>query len=199
MFWYEDEIKSLERKRDAVSNQSGLVFYGSSSFRLWENLEKEFESFSAVNMGFGGSTLAACSWFFERIMTGMKPTGFIIYAGDNDLGDGRHPEEVFIFYQRLILQIRNLFGNIPIAFVSVKPSLSRWNIIKSIRYTNRIIKADITKRNDEIFFIDVFNEMVDDRGFPLRDIFEPEGLHLNENGYNIWKEVIGTHPFFSRL
>ncbi|MEO6149861.1 MAG: hypothetical protein ABIP28_06855 [Mucilaginibacter sp.] len=34
-------------------------------------------------------------------MEGFQPERLIFYAGDNDLGDGRHPEEVFIFSRNL--------------------------------------------------------------------------------------------------
>ncbi len=52
-----------------------------------------------INLGFGGSTLAACAWFFDPIVAPVShPQTLILYAGDNDLGDGRHPEEVLFFF-----------------------------------------------------------------------------------------------------
>ena len=190
MFWYEDEIKGLERKRDAMPDKSGLIFYGSSSFRLWKSLESDLSAYKAINLGFGGSTLSACSWFFERVMEGFKPTAIIIYAGDNDLGDGRHPEEVFIFFKQLLSQIRIKFGDIPVGFISVKPSFKRWNIINSISYTNKIIEAEIKKEKGKTFFINIHSKMADDAGFPKKDLFQSEGLHINEKGYAIWKKII---------
>lgn len=190
MFWYEEEIKGLEKKRDAMPDKSGLIFYGSSSFRLWKHLEAEFSAFKGINLGFGGSTLAACTWFFERVLNGFKPTGIIIYAGDNDLGDGRHPEEVFLFYKQLLSQIRIKFGNIPVGFMSVKPSFTRWNIINSINFTNKIIEEDIKKDTNNTFFIDIHTIMTSETGFPRKDLFQLEGLHINDKGYEIWKKII---------
>src|ERR1700761_6083780 len=99
MFWYEEDVKALENKSLALAANAETLFYGSSSIRLWVTLDKDFEGYQPVNLGFGGSTLAACVWFFERIMAPYHPKRLIIYAGDNDLGDGRHPGEVFIFFQ----------------------------------------------------------------------------------------------------
>jgi len=62
-------------------------------------LYKDFEEYMPINLGFGGSTLAACAWFFDPIVAPViHPQTLILYAGDNDLGDGRHPEEVLFFF-----------------------------------------------------------------------------------------------------
>ena len=114
----------------------------------------------------------------------------VLYAGDNDLGDGRHPEEVFIFFRELMVEIRKSFGNIPVAFISIKPSIKRFNIIEQIKYTNKIISAEIDKMNDATFFVNVYDQMLDSNKYPRRDLFEAEGLHINDKGYALWKIII---------
>lgn len=71
-----------------------IAFYGSSSIRLWATLASDFPGLSVVNLGFGGATLAACVYFFERLVLPCSPASLVLYAGDNDLGDGRRPEDV---------------------------------------------------------------------------------------------------------
>ena len=123
-------------------------------------------------------------------MEGLNPDIILIYAGDNDLGDGRHPEEVFIFFKQMVADVRKRFGDIPLLFVSIKPSIRRFNIIEQIRFTNKIISSEIDKMDDNVYFIDVFNKMLDSNRFPDRSLFQPEGLHLNEKGYALWKKII---------
>jgi hypothetical protein len=144
MVWYENEVQRLEKERAALTYDPKLLFYGSSSIRLWESLDADFDGYHPVNLGFGGSTLAACDWFFDRLVAPFHPDSIIVYAGDNDLGDGRHPEEVFIFFQQLVSRTRQHFDNIPLAFISIKPSITRWNIVDSIRYANKIIEEEIS-------------------------------------------------------
>ena len=191
MYWYEDEVKRLEKNGSTLGFEPETIFYGSSSIRLWSNLYNDFSSFKPVNLGFGGSTLAACVWFFERIMAPYHPKKIIIYAGDNDLGDGRHPEEVFIFFQQLTVKINKHFGDIPCYFVSLKPSISRWNLVNAFRYTNSLIEKEITQYNNW-HFINVFDSMLDDGGKLKNEYFAADGLHLSEKGYQLWKEVINT-------
>jgi lysophospholipase L1-like esterase len=190
MVWYENEVQRLEKERTELTYDPKLLFYGSSSIRLWETLYEDFADYKPVNLGFGGSTLAACDWFFDRLIAPFHPNSIIVYAGDNDLGDGRHPEEVFIFFQQLVARIRRQFGSIPLAFISVKPSISRWNIVDSIRYANKIIEEEIKRQADNLHFINVYTRMTDNAGYPKREFLDPDGLHINEKGYALWKGII---------
>lgn len=190
MFWYEDEVKQLESKAALNKNNPVTLFYGSSSIRLWPDLQKDFQQFDAVNLGFGGSTLAACTWFFNRIVSPYQAKTIVIYAGDNDLGDGRHPEEIFIFYQQLAVLIKNRYGDIPCFFVSVKPSLARWNLIDALKYTNNIIESEIIRQEANWSFINIFQPMLKKDGRPNEIYFEADGLHLSPAGYALWKSVI---------
>jgi len=190
MVWYENEVQRLEKERAELTYDPKLLFYGSSSIRLWENLHEDFAGYQPINLGFGGSTLAACVWFFDRLVAPFHPTSIIVYAGDNDLGDGRHPEEVFIFFKQFVSQVRDHFGDIPLAFISIKPSITRWNIVDSIRYANKIIEEEITRQANNLHFINIYNRMTDNAGYPKREFLDPDGLHINGKGYALWKEII---------
>jgi lysophospholipase L1-like esterase len=190
MIWYENEVQRLEKERTELKYDPRLLFYGSSSIRLWETLYEDFADYKPVNLGFGGSTLAACDWFFDRLVAPFHPGSIIVYAGDNDLGDGRHPEEVFIFFQQLVTRTRRQFGGIPLAFISIKPSISRWNIVDSIRYANKIIEEEIKRQADNLHFINIYTRMTDNAGYPKREFLDPDGLHINEKGYALWKGII---------
>lgn len=154
---------------------------------------QDFAELKPINLGFGGSTLAACVWFFERIMTTVTtPQRFVVYAGDNDLGDGRHPTEVLLFYRQLIRLVRDRFGAIPCFFVSIKPSIQRWEIIDSIRTANELIREE-TGKDTQQHYIDIFPHMVNYQGYPRKSLFEADGLHLSGDGYAIWKKLISEH------
>jgi lysophospholipase L1-like esterase len=190
MVWYENEVQRLEKERTELTYDPKLLFYGSSSIRLWETLYDDFADYKPVNLGFGGSTLAACDWFFDRLVSPFHPDSIIVYAGDNDLGDGRHPEEVFIFFKQFVSQVRDHFGDIPLAFISIKPSITRWNIVDSIRYANKIIEEEIKRKANNLHFINIYTRMTDNSGYPKREFLEPDGLHINAKGYALWKEIV---------
>lgn len=191
MDWYEDDVKDVIDRRDACSYEPATIFYGSSTIRLWDSLYEDFKDYKPVNLGFGGSTLAACIWFFDRILTPLKKADKIImYAGDNDLGDGRHPEEVCIFYRQFILKLREHFKDIKCYFISVKPSISRIDILEQIIYTNRLIENEIKTKGNNEYYVNVYDKMINKKGKPVRSFFDADGLHLDKKGYEVWKETI---------
>jgi lysophospholipase L1-like esterase len=191
MFWYNDEVISIENQavKPKSENVKRIVFYGSSSLRLWETLESDFPGLDIVNQSFGGSTLAACCWFFKRLIPAQAPDAMVVYAGDNDLGDGRHPEEVFLFFKNMMALIQEHCGDIPVAFVSVKPSLSRIYLKDSIQYTNKIIKDEIDRVHPSCSYVSVYDEMLVN-GLPDSRFYQADGLHLSEMGYQLWKEIL---------
>ena len=191
MDWYEEDVKAAISERMKCPYEPETIFYGSSSIRLWSTLYQDFKEYKPVNLGFGGSTLAACACFFDRIVAPVThPHTLILYAGDNDLGDGRHPEEVLIFFKEFQSKLRNSYPAIPFYFISIKPSILRCGIINEIVKTNHLIENEIKSSKSNDHFVDIFNEMIDEGGRPIASFFEEDGLHLNNNGYAIWKEII---------
>lgn len=192
MFWYHDELDRLEEEKKELTYEPEMVFYGSSSFRLWDELPELFKEYKPLNLAFGGSTLAACSWFYKRNFEGLNPKSILIYAGDNDLGDGRHPEEVVLFFNTLLTQIRGDYGNIPVTFVSIKPSPSRWSLNGSIHYTNGNIKK-LIKEDANLYYVNIYDATLDETGKPNKSYFTEDMLHLNKLGYRVWFDIISKH------
>jgi lysophospholipase L1-like esterase len=196
MEWFEDEVRWLEHSATrAKMQQQPVAFYGSSSIRLWGTLEKDFPAFHPVNLGFGGSTLEACSHFFKRIVPPCKPRSMVIYAGDNDLGDGRSPEQVLDALRTLLNQVDEFLGPIPVAFLAIKPSPARWYIHDRIRRTNEITQAEMKQRSAGLF-IDVYPKMLTEDRTPRLELYESDGLHLSPLGYQLWTNEISAHSTF---
>ena len=189
MFWYNEEIAPLESKPVPPKGQTPrLLFYGSSSLRLWPDPRHDFPEFEVINQAFGGSTLAACCWFFTRLVPRFHPDLLVFYAGDNDLGENRHPEEVFICFKYLMTLIDRHLGDIPVAYISVKPSIVRQNLINSIKFTNTIIRNEIDAVYPHCTFVDIFDSM--SQANDQNILFEDDGLHLSANGYAVWKRLL---------
>lgn len=189
MDWYEAEVQELERRQASHPAPAGCVlFYGSSSIRLWTTLEQDFAGVPVVNRGFGGSTLAACSWFFWRLARPVQPASLVVYAGDNDLGDGCPPAEVIRQFGFLRSQVDQFLGPLPFAFISIKPSPARWHLRDQINEVNEAVEQDLRTRPNGVF-IDVFNPMRH-AGEPRTELFTEDGLHLSAAGYRLWTEVL---------
>ncbi|HEX4228869.1 MAG TPA: SGNH/GDSL hydrolase family protein [Bryobacteraceae bacterium] len=188
MEWYESDVRGLEKEAKELP-RNAAVFYGSSSIRMWETLAADLASDAVVNRGFGGSTLEACAYFFARLVVPLWPCSLVLYAGDNDLGDGRSPEQVFGFFRSFMAKFDALLPGRPFAFISVKPSPARRGIVDRIRKVNDLVRADIEERGNG-YFIDVFSPMLQADGTPRPDLYLADGLHLSAAGYRVWTQQI---------
>jgi lysophospholipase L1-like esterase len=193
MEWYESEISELEAariRRPPVRRPA--VFYGSSSIRLWDTLARDLGDERALNLGFGGSTLEVCARLFQRLVPPVQPMSMVVYAGDNDLGDGRTPEDVRQSFRLLTGQVQDRLGAIPFGFISIKPSPARFGIIDSIRKANEYIQQEIAGTTFA-YWIDVFSAMLGPRGGPRPELFTDDGLHMNRAGYRLWTKALERH------
>lgn len=194
MIWYEDEVRELEKRLQAQrSNAAPTLFYGSSSIRLWTTLAQDLPYYHTLNAGFGGSTLAACAWFFERLVLPVQPKSIIFYAGDNDLGDGRHGEEVYLFFCALTQKLQRHIPDVPLAYMSIKPSPARWGIVDRIRHTNQLIEKEVS-RYPHYHYVDLFTPMLSVNRGPRPELFDNDGLHLNARGYALWRDILLQNP-----
>ena len=83
-------------------------------------------------------------------------------------------------------------GSVKILIISIKPSPLRAALMPQIRKTNELIR-DYAQRLDDVAFIDVYTPMLDSAGRPRAELFRADSLHLNADGYALWKRVIGPH------
>lgn len=191
MQWYEEEVRALERANAQVNGQRPPVFYGSSSLRLWDTLAEDLAP-GVLNLGFGGSTLEACDYFFARLVPPVHPRSLLLYAGDNDLGDGRSVEQTFASFRSLANQLQAMLGAIPFGFISVKPSPARLAVQGRIRALNGLVRQEIESRHAG-YYVDVFSSMLDASGHPRPELFQTDGLHLNREGYRLWGRLLEPH------
>jgi lysophospholipase L1-like esterase len=190
MDWYESEVEQLVvRLREHVAAPSPVVFYGSSSIRMWDSLQADFSDARVVNCGFGGSTMEACAWFFARVVRPLNPSAVVLYAGDNDLGDGHQPEFVLEQLGKLLAQLDASGGPpVPLALLAIKPSPARWSLRGAIERTNAGLRARASERPCTRY-VDVYTPMLE-RGQPRSELFLDDGLHLSQRGYALWREVL---------
>lgn len=186
---YEAEIRKFEAE-DAKSPppKDGMVFVGSSSIRLWKTKDA-FPDLPVINRGFGGSHVADCVHFASRIVTNYKPRLVVFYAGDNDIAAGKKAEQVAADFEHFTAAVRKELPATRIIFVAIKPSVARWKLWPVQQDANRRI-AEFCTNHRAMDFLDVTPSMLGKDGMPRAELFQKDGLHLNEEGYRVWNELL---------
>ena len=173
--------------------EGGVVFVGSSSIRMWNDLETQFGAREVVlKRGFGGSKLSDCVQNLGRLVIRYRPRLVLVYAGDNDLAAGSTPHEVLRRFTAFVDGVHRELPQTRIDYISIKPSPARSALLPQIRETNALIHAYVTQRSD-LGYIDVFTPMLDGEGQPRGELFRADALHLNTAGYTLWRGVIAPY------
>jgi lysophospholipase L1-like esterase len=169
----------------------GVLFVGSSSIRLWNDLATQLSGARGVlNRGFGGARISDCTRYLDRVVFPYAPRVIVVYAGDNDLAEGRQPKDVFNDFVKFVETVRKRLPATQIYYISIKPSPARAVLLPRIREANQLISKFIANGTD-LEFIDVFTPMLDEAGRPRPELFQADALHLNKAGYELWAKVIG--------
>lgn len=185
---FESEVTTLVSEAKALREKRPMVFYGSSSLRLWTTLQEDLPEIESLNLAFGGSTIQDCIDYFDVLFQDIQPKGIMFYAGDNDIGQGDHAETVITRFKALLKKIRTAYADVPFTFISIKPSPSRMIYIDVIRRVNEEIRT-ILAHEHECYFLDIHTAML--QGSEANPtLFCDDKLHMNAHGYNIWKEKV---------
>lgn len=166
-----------------------VIFVGSSSIRLWASLQNDFPASPCLNRGFGGSRLSEVALYFETLVLRHNPQQVVVYAGENDLAEGATPEDVFAAFDAICRQAHVTYPTLPLIYVSIKPSPSRWHLQEAITRTNGLIAARCAS-DPCLTFVDVYTPMLNAEGQPRAELFSGDQLHMNAAGYALWSRLL---------
>jgi lysophospholipase L1-like esterase len=192
---YYGEIQHFKGQDSAhFPPQNAILFVGSSSFRKWDDVQSYFPDKKIINRGFGGSELSDLIRYVNMIIIPYHPKQIVIYAGENDLAysDTITPAIVLSRVKTLFALIRSALPEVPIIYVSIKPSPSRERLMPEMEEANKLIKKFISSKKKALF-IDVYHKMLDKSGKPMAGIFLQDNLHMNATGYHIWQKAIAPY------
>jgi len=189
-FW--EDVQAF-KKQDSISAppKNAILFIGSSSFTMWKDLNEYFPGYKIINRAFGGSTLLDQLQYVREVVYPYKPKQVIIYCGENDLAasDTVDGNDVANRFKSLFTMIRNKFPKVHIVYISMKPSPSRQMLAPKMISGNELIKKYLSSKGRTVF-VDIYKEMINDEGKPREELFLEDNLHMNKNGYAIWKKAI---------
>lgn len=190
--WIDDMARFAAEDASRPPPPRPVVFTGSSSVRMWPDLERAFGDLPVLNRGFGGSQFRDAVHHADEIAIRYRPRRVLIYSGDNDLMSGRSPAQVAADARRFAARIHRELPGTPVAFIAIKPSPHNAHLIDRQREANALI-ADWARRQPDVDYIDVFTPMLDADGHPRTDLFLADGLHLDAQGYALWRRLVGAY------
>ncbi len=190
---FQEEIDVLKQlKIERIPDQKIILFTGSSSINMWDDIQDYFPGRVIINTGFGGSHMSDLLFYLDDIVIKYKPDQIFIYEGDNDIASGKKPSEILKDTRKVVHQLNKALPSVPIVLISPKPSLARWELKEDYEKLNQGFDKYASKR-DQIDFINVWPLMLNKEGQPIKELFIEDGLHMNRSGYEIWAAEIARY------
>jgi lysophospholipase L1-like esterase len=188
--YWEPAIEAFEASdRANPPPQNAALFIGSSSIEHWKSVAADFPEVKVINRGFGGSELGDSTYFADRIVLPYHPRAIVLYAGDNDLFEGRSPQQVRDDFAAFVSKVRAGDPGVSIAFVAIKPSMARKMLLPKIEEANALVR-DYAATQKGVAYLDIFTPMLGSDGQPQSKWFVQDGLHMNRSGYKLWIGII---------
>ena len=183
------EIKNLLSKvEENKKMEAPIIFYGSSTIRLWKSLNEDFKDVDVINLGFGGAYIDSLSKNFNLLINFLNPKAIVIYLGGNDLNLSLSPEEVIFKIKKFVEKINKKYPNTNIGYITIKPSVERKNKLSDIKKINKGVKL-IANDFPNLVYINVYNKLLD-KGKVTSKFLLQDGLHLNKEGYKVLTRAV---------
>ncbi|MEY3194196.1 MAG: hypothetical protein RIQ78_293 [Bacteroidota bacterium] len=189
---FRKEIQAFQRLDSITPPPPGQVlFVGSSSFRLWHDVQTYFPETPILNRGFGGSCLTDLIYYEKQIIKPYAPRKILIYCGENDLADSDTTDahDILMRFSTLFELIRADFPHTPLAYVSIKPSPSRRRLMPKMIQANALIQEYLHEKPNTNY-VDIFHPMLNENGEPRQELFLDDQLHMTRAGYDIWARTL---------
>ena len=185
-----DEINEFKRLDNENFPEEGkILFTGSSSIRFWDSLEEDMEPLEVLNRGFGGAQISHVIHHFEDIVKPYNPKAIVFFCGTNDLTALKTPEETINDFKKFLGLVRNEFGNIKVYVIGIKPTVDRIYLDKEERIFNSSIKL-LASDDAYLEYINIWDNMLNQDGTRMPELFIEDGLHMNKKGYEVWTKQV---------
>jgi lysophospholipase L1-like esterase len=185
------DIAAYEAKdKTSPPPENEIVFVGSSSIRMWKSTEA-FPDLKVINRGFGGSQMSDAVKYADRIILPYKPRIVVVFAGGNDINSGKTPEQVADDFKTLASKIHGALPRTKVYYISLFPNVKRKSQDARCQKANELVEA-FCRTDGRLGYIDTATRMRAADGGPRPELLRDDGLHMNDDGYKIWNEIVGA-------
>ncbi|MCR4725923.1 MAG: hypothetical protein K5753_01725 [Clostridia bacterium] len=181
MFRYEPELQSIIAKQGKPCD---VLFYGSSTFGIWKEIEEVFKDYRAINAGFGGSTSDEALFHYERVAKPFCPKVVVWYYGDNEPVCSYTAEESKALFLATWDKFRKDFPGVKIVSIATKTSFARDEYKDYVREMNDW-QREQAKKFDWLTFIETADLCKDEKGEYIFENYLDDKLHFGPKAYAV--------------
>ena len=186
------DIATLRERAKSEPSKCDVMFFGSSSIRLWKSLKQDMAPLTVVNRGYGGATLRDLHYNYKTVMAHYRPKAFVIYC-DNDLRTSPKTNitvgELFDLYRLLFQRLEKDYPGVPVYLLAMK-HCQRREAIRDRQAAFNLVMKEYASVSNQVTFVDTCTPLLTEEGKIDPSLFLDDRIHLNAAGYAIWTKVL---------
>jgi len=174
-----------------------LLLHGDSITDWWQQeaslpvFNKYFGNIRAANFAVAGDTTQGVLWGLRNGEgQGFQPKAVMLMIGTNNTGQYTGPE-IAEGVGAVVMELRRNFPSAKILLLAIFPRALPGDPVRDkIAEVNQIISR--LDDNKNVFYMDIGQKFLDDKGVFLPDSFRPDNLHPQAKGYDIWGDAVSA-------
>ena len=189
---YEPSFRDFaEQDRQNPPVPGGILFVGSSIFRLWTNVAEMMAPLPALNRAFGGSRTGDQIARFDQVVLPYAPRIVVYYCGSNDLKatPADAPDVIFGRFREFSERLRAKLPATRLIYVSATRSPDRVARWAQVDHYNALVRAYCAATPGRTF-IDINPALVDANGHPRLELYRDDKLHFHPPAYEAFAKII---------
>lgn len=172
-----------------------VVFLGDSLTFGWTNngvetWKKDFEPLKAVNYGIGGDTTRQVLWRIDHgLLDGISPKLIVLMIGTNNLYQDHNSgtdQEIADGIKAILGRIEEKLPDTKILLLSVLPRQNKYFCDRAAAISGFISQF----ASDRVRYLDVSGGFVDGEGKVKPELFQPDLVHINSKGYEVFSKTL---------
>jgi len=174
-----------------------LLLHGDSITDWWLQdankpmFDKYFGQYRTANFAVAGDTTQGVAWGLRNGEgQGFQPKAIMLMIGTNNTGANTAPE-IAEGVGAVVMEMRRDFPNAKILLLAIFPRSTPGDPVRDkIAEVNRIISK--LQDNQHVFYMDIGQTFLDDKGVFLPDSFRADNLHPQAKGYDLWGQAVSA-------
>lgn len=189
---WEKAISEMEQRNQTETYPAdAILFLGSSSIRRWDDIQEDMAPFRPIQRGYGGAKYSDLAIFAERLIRPHQYRALAIFVGNDVSGStsDKTPDQVEELVRYVLDVSMKHQPSAPVLLIEVTPTQKRFKVWPQIRQVNARLR-EVALSTANVHFVATAEHYLDPDGNPRNEYFVEDKLHLNEQGYDVWANVI---------
>ena len=195
--YYHD--KCISYTMENMNASEGQIVFVGDSLTDGYKLDKHYADLdlAVYNRGIGGDTTFGVLGRMNVSIYDIKPSKVVLLIGANDVNGGVEPDIIIENLLKIVSEIKENLPETEIHFVSMIPQnndIKMYGDFSAEVHVEKIIKINTKieeelKNTENVTYIDLFSLLKDENNLLMKE-YSTDGLHLTEEGYEIWTNTL---------